>query len=139
MSDKIISKRIVLHFPRRLVNEPIVCKLVKDYNLTFNILKAYVTPKEEGLVVLELNGKEPDLKKGLEYLKKIGVKTQPLSHDVVRDDARCTHCGACITVCPVGAFELDPSTRKVNFYKDKCIACELCIRACPPRAMEIKF
>jgi len=139
MSDKIISKRIVLHFPRRSVNEPIVCKLVKDYNLTFNILKAYVTPKEEGLVVLELNGKEPDLKKGLEYLKKIGVKTQPLSHDVVRDDARCTHCGACITVCPVGAFELDPSTRKVNFYKDKCIACELCIRACPPRAMEIKF
>jgi len=139
MPDKIVSKRLVLHFPHRLVDQPIVCRLVKDYNLDFNILKAYVTPKEEGLVVLELNGKESDIHKGLEYLKKSGVKTQPLSHDVVRDDARCTHCGACITVCPVAAFELDASTRKVNFYKDKCIACELCIKACPPRAMEIKF
>ncbi|MDD5449481.1 MAG: NIL domain-containing protein [Candidatus Omnitrophica bacterium] len=139
MSDKISTKRIVLHFPRRLVNEPIVCRLVKDYNLDFNILKASVTPKEEGLVVLELNGREDDLKKAEEYLKKTGVRTQPLSKDVVRDDASCTHCGACITVCPVGAFELDAATRKVNFYKEKCIVCELCIKACPPRAMEIKF
>lgn len=139
MSEKQISKRIVLHFPHRLVDQPIVCRLIKDYNLDFNILKASVTPKEEGLVVLELNGKESDFKKGLAYLKKVGVKTQPLSHDVVRDDARCTHCGACITICPVAAFELDPVTRKVNFYKDKCIACELCIKACPTRAMEINF
>ena len=72
-------------------------------------------------------------------MEKAGVKTQPLSHDVVRDDERCTHCGACVTVCPVGALVLNASTRKVDFYKDKCIACELCVKACPPRAMEIKF
>jgi ferredoxin len=112
---------------------------VKDHNLDFNILKASVTPKEEGLVVLELIGAESDIKKGMEYLKKAGVRTQPLSRDIARDDGRCTHCGACITVCPVGAFELDPFTKKVVFLKEKCIACELCIKACPPRAMEIKF
>lgn len=139
MSEKQESKRIVLHFPHRLVDQPIVCRLVKDYNLDFNILKAYVTPKEEGLVVLELVGKESDIKRGMDYLKKSGVRTQPLSHDITRDDDRCTHCGACITVCPVNAFELDPSNRKVIFHKEKCIVCELCIKACPPRAMEIKF
>jgi ferredoxin len=139
MSEKQVSKRIVLHFPHRLVDQPIVCRLIKDYNLDFNILKASVTPKEEGLVVLELVGKEADIKKGMEYLKKTGVRTQPLSHDITRDDDRCTHCGACITVCPVAAFELDPVTKKVVFRKEKCIACELCIKACPPRAMEIKF
>ena len=139
MSGKPDSKRIVLHFPHRLVDQPIVCRLVRDHNLDFNILKASVTPNEEGLLVLELKGKESDLKKGLEYLKKVGVKTQPLSHDVVRDDERCTHCGACLTVCPVGAFELDSQTREVRFYKDKCIACELCVKACPPRAMKITF
>jgi len=139
MSEKQESRRIVLHFPHRLVDQPIVCRLVKDCNLDFNILKASVTPKEEGLVVLELIGKESDIKKGMEYLKKTGVRTQPLSRDVTRDDDRCTHCGACVTVCPVAAFELDPATKKVIFYKDRCIACELCIKACPPRAMEIKF
>jgi ferredoxin len=112
---------------------------VKDYDLDFNILKAYVTPREEGLVVLELSGQEANFNKGLEYLKKVGVKTQPLSQDVIRNDSRCTHCGACVTVCPSGALVLEPSTRKVHFYENKCIACELCVKACPTRAMEIRF
>ncbi|MFC1974594.1 4Fe-4S binding protein [Chloroflexota bacterium] len=51
----------------------------------------------------------------------------------------CTHCGACITICPTGAFELEPSTRRVNFYNEKCLACGICIKACPPRAMELHF
>ena len=139
MSEKAFSKKIVLHFPHRLVNEPIICKLVKDYNLVFNILKAYVTPREEGLVVLELIGKEADFKSSLGYLKKVGVKVEPLSQDVVRNDERCTHCGACVTVCPAGALVLEPLTRKIHFYENKCIACELCVRACPTRAMEIRF
>ena len=139
MMDKTTSKRIVLRFPHRLVEEPIVCRLVKDYNLEFNILKAYVTPREEGLVVLELSGKESGFNKALEYLKKVGVKVQPLSQDVIRNDARCTHCGACVTVCPAGALVLEPLTRKVHFYENKCIACELCVKACPTRAMEIRF
>lgn len=134
-----ISKKVVLKFPQNLVEEPIICKLVKDFNLDFNILKAYVTPKEEGLVVLELSGDSENFKKGIEYAKKLGVIIQPLSKDVRRNEDRCTHCGACVTICPTEALYVDPKTRKIIFDKDKCIACELCINACPPRAMEIHF
>jgi len=134
-----ISKRIVLRFPRRLVERPIVSRLVKDYNLEFNILKASVTPEEEGLMVLELSGKQGDYDKGISYLTKTGVRIQSLSQDVLRNEERCTHCGACITICPTGAFELEPLTRRVNFYDEKCLACGLCIKACPPRAMELHF
>jgi len=134
-----ISKRIVLHFPRRLVERPIVSRLVKDYNLDFNILKASVTPDEEGLMVLELSGKQGDYDKGIRYLTKAGVRIQSLSQDVIRNEERCTHCGACITICPTGAFELEPLTRWVNFRDKKCLACGLCIQACPPRAMELHF
>lgn len=67
-----ISKRIVLHFPHRLVDQPIICKLIKNHNLEFNILKAYVTPKEEGLLVLELSGDDQSYERGIEYLKKRG-------------------------------------------------------------------
>ena len=134
-----ISKRIVLRFPRRLVDRPIVYRLIKDYNLEFNILKASVTPEEEGLMVLELSGQQQDYDKGIMYLTTNGVIIQSLSQDFLRNEERCTHCGACITICPTGAFELDPVTRLVNFYNEKCLACGLCLKACPPRAMEVHF
>jgi len=135
----LISKRIVLHFPHRLVDQPIVCKLVKDYNLEFNILKAYVTPREEGLLVIELRGEDKDYEQGVKYLREVGVRIQPLSQDIVRNEKRCTDCGVCVPICPTDALVVEPSTRKVNFYNDKCIACELCIKVCPVRAMEIHF
>jgi len=134
-----VSRRIVLRFPPRLSGRPIISRLVKDFSLDFNILKALITPDEEGLLILELSGEQNNYDKGIKYLTKTGVKIQSLSQNVTRNEERCTHCGACITVCPAGAFELDPVTRRVNFINDKCVACGLCIKACPPRAMEVHF
>ena len=134
-----VSKKIVLRFPKRMVDRPIIYRLVKDYDLEFNILKASITPEQEGLLVLELKGNQQEYDKGIEFLLKAGVKIQGLSQDVTRNEERCTHCGACITVCPSGAFKLDQKTRMVIFENEKCIACGLCIPACPPRAMEVHF
>lgn len=134
-----VSKRIVLHFPRRLVDRPIIYRLVKDYNLEFNILKASVTPEEEGLMVLELSGSQEEYDNGVKYLTENGVRIQSLSQNVIRNEERCTHCGACITICPTAAFELEPLTRRVTFYNERCLACGICIKACPPRAMEVHF
>jgi ferredoxin len=134
-----VSRKLVLHFPQRLVDKPIVSRLVKDFKLDFNILKASVTPGEEGLLIMELIGESGDYDKGVKYLTEAGVKIQPLSHDVVRNESRCTHCGACITLCPTGAFTLEKDTRKTKFDHTKCVVCELCIKACPPRAMDLRF
>lgn len=134
-----VSKRIVLRFPRRMVDRPIVSRLVKEFNLDFNILKASITPDEEGVMVMELTGSRKDYDQGIKYLTESGVKIQSLGQDVTRNEERCTDCGACITICPANAFELDPVTRRVIFSNDKCLACEICIKACPPRAMELHF
>ena len=134
-----ISRRIVLHFPERLVEQPIICRLARDFNLEFNILKAAVTPNEEGLLVLELNGEQKDYDRGIQYLTETGVEIQSLSQNVIRNEERCTHCGACVTICPAGAFIIEPSTRLVDFSDTKCILCGLCIKACPLRAMEVRF
>ncbi len=135
----VVTKRIVLHFPGRLVERPIISRLVKDYDLEFNILRASITPEQEGLMVLELKGNQGEYDKGVEFLLKAGVKIQSLSQDVTRNEERCTHCGACVTVCPPGAFRVDAKTRMVIFDNKKCIACGLCIPACPPHAMEVHF
>jgi len=135
----VVTKKIVLKFPKRLVDQPIVARLVKDFNLEFNILKASVTPDEEGLMVLGLTGEQQDYDNGIRYLTGAGVHIQALSQDVTRNEERCTHCGACVTLCPTNAFEVDPETKRVNFYSEKCIACAICIKGCPPRAMELHF
>lgn len=134
-----VSHKIVLKFPHRLVNQPIVYKLVKDYNLEFNILKAYVTPDEEGHLVLALTGEVKHYDDAVKYLKGLGVKVDPLSRDIVWNDKRCTHCSACIGICPTGAFTVDEKTRKISFNEEKCIACLLCIPACPVRAIDEHF
>ena len=134
-----VSRRLVLHFPPRLVDKAIVSHLVKDFNLDFNILKASVSPGEEGLLIMELTGEKVDYDKGVKYLTDAGVVIQSLSQDVVRNENRCTHCGACITLCPTGAFTLEKGTRKVKFDDTKCVVCELCVKACPPHAMDLRF
>jgi len=133
------ARKVVLRFPHRLVDKPIIYRLVKDYDLMFNILKASVTPNEEGLLVLELSGKKKDYDEAVRFLAEAGVELQSLAQDVFRNEDRCTHCGACVTMCPVGAFVVDPVTRRIDFQHTKCIACELCIKPCPVRAMEVRL
>jgi len=135
----VISKRIVLHFPRRLVGEPVVSNLVKRFDLDFNILKASVTPNEEGLMVLSISGDESACDAGLAYLTDAGLTVEPLSEDVVRNESRCTQCGACTSVCSTGALAVDRATMEVRFTSDKCIACQYCVKACPMKAMEVRF
>jgi len=134
-----IKKRIVLHFPHDLIDKPIAYHLVKDYNLVFNILQAKITPNEKGLIVMELSGEDKNYVDGIRFLQNQGIAVQTLSKDVKKNEERCTHCGACIAVCPTEALFVDRRTMEVLFDIDKCIACELCVPACPPRAMEVKF
>jgi len=135
----VIVRRMVLRFPRQLVDQPIVCRLVKEYDLDFNILKAQVMPREEGLLVLELSGPEGRLGAALDFLEDAGVRVEPLSRDIVRIDEKCTHCGACTAVCPAGALAIERDTMAVIFDSALCIACEHCIGACPMGAMETHF
>jgi ferredoxin len=134
-----VAKKIVLHFTQQTIDKPIVSGLIREFNLDFNILKASISPGEEGLMIMELTGEQKDYDRGIKYLREAGLEIQSLSQDVLRNDDRCTHCGACITMCPTHAFTLEEGTRRVLFDNSKCIVCELCVRACPPRAMELKF
>ncbi len=133
------KKRIVLTFPHDLVGQPITYHLVKDYGLMLNILRAVVRPSEEGRMVLELEGPKKSLDDGISYLKGLGVEIQPLANDIKWHEDRCTHCTACVPVCPTQAMAVSRQAMEVSFVKERCIACELCISVCPYKAMEIQF
>jgi ferredoxin len=133
------SKMLSLRFPKKIVNEPIAVNLVKKFDLSFNILKATIYPREEGLMVLELSGHKKNFQRGVSYLKSIGIKVESIGQDIKRDEEICFQCGACTAVCPTGALYIKRPEMEVIFDTDKCSACELCVSACPARAMEVKF
>lgn len=135
--DIAVSRRVVLHFPSSLVDQPIMCRLAKDFDLEFNILKASITPKEEGLLVVGLSGAAEDYEKATKYLRDVGIVIQLLSQEIIRNETKCIHCGVCVVLCPPGAFTIHPVTRRVEFDDSKCVACGICISACPSRAMGI--
>jgi ferredoxin len=134
------SKKIVLIFPKQKIDQPIVYHLIRDFNLVFNILKASITPDQEGHMVLELEGENAEIEKGIKYLKDQKLSVELLSKDIKVNWDKCVQCGACVSICPTGALHIkDRKTMKVEFDAEKCIACELCIRPCPPRAIEVHF
>ena len=130
-------KRLVLSFPPRLIDRPVTYQLVKKYDLMVNILRARITPNEEGRLVVELSGKKKNLEEGLSFLNELGVRVEPLAQDVRWHEDRCIECTACTSVCPTGALSVKRPEMRVCFNHEKCIACELCLPACPYKAMEI--
>ena len=64
--DPMYSKTLSLRFPPKVINEPVVVNLVKHYDLSFNILKATIYPRKEGLMVMELRIEKINV---LHYLK----------------------------------------------------------------------
>jgi len=134
-----MKKRVILRFKRNTIDKPIVYRLVKDYDLTFNILRANVSPKAESMMVMEIEGEEANFTRGMEYLKEANIGIEPIEQDIDRDEERCVHCGLCTSVCATEALDINRETMKVNFDYQKCVACELCVRVCPVKAMHVSF
>lgn len=136
----VVTKKLLLFFPKCECEKPIIYHLVKDYNLIVNVYRAKVTPDEEGYLVLDVTGTEADIERAMQFLKTFNVTISPAGKGVVWDAEGCTHCGACLTHCPTGAlYVANARTRKVAFDYLKCIECLACLRVCPFGACSSAF
>ncbi len=72
------KKRVTLVFPQNLIQEPVVFSMAVKFNIMPNIRKARVT-ETVGEMMLELEGDEKNLEKGIKYLESRGVKVEPVS------------------------------------------------------------
>ena len=109
------AEMLVLRFPRDVVDQPIIYRLVKDYDLMFNLLKATINPRQEGVIVMELRGHPKNFRRGVKYLRDSGVKVQRVARDVRRNEERCYQCGTCTAVCPSGALYVKRPEMEVCF------------------------
>lgn len=133
------NRTYLLRFPKENIDQPIICNLVKHYDIEFNILKADIFLQQDGLMVLEISGHKKNVQSGLSYLKKQGVTVESLATVVNRDDDKCFQCGACTGLCPTGALAVQRPEMSVPFDPEKCTGCGLCVTVCPVRAMTISL
>ncbi|HEV2686778.1 MAG TPA: NIL domain-containing protein [Actinomycetota bacterium] len=76
------KRRVHLTFPENLVQEPIIYNLGKQFDIVTNIRRANVEDNF-GWVILELDGDEQALERGLKYLDEQGVQVNTIAGDVV--------------------------------------------------------
>ena len=128
---------VQLRFPPDLSGEPLVCRLPRLYDVDFAILRAQITPRQEGFLTLALLGTPEACTSGIEFLRSHDVQVTPVAQRIWHDETRCMQCGMCTSLCPTAALLMDSKTRLLVFAKEQCTACGRCTRVCPVRALQM--
>ena len=76
------TQRVKFTYMTQLVKEPIIYRLGQEFNLVNNIRRADVR-EDMGWVVLELDGDDTEIQRGLDWVAAIGVRVDPVSGDVI--------------------------------------------------------
>jgi len=134
-----MKKRLILKFPVNRVDEPVMYKLIKEFDVIINILNADINPGREGKLLVELKAPRENMENAIHYIESINVDWRPVKKSIILNKEDCIHCGSCSAVCFADALTMDKITRELVFKPDKCIACELCITACPLKLFELDF
>ena len=78
-----ISRRYIFTFPTKMVTEPVIYNLGKDFEIETNIRRADVR-EDTGWVILELKGTEEEIEKGLNWVASKGVRVVSISGDLIQ-------------------------------------------------------
>jgi ABC-type methionine transport system ATPase subunit len=77
-----MKKRVKLTFPQQLVKEPVIFTMAKLFNVMPNIRRARVT-ETVGEMILEIEGEDENLDKGIHWLKGKGIDVELVEGDVI--------------------------------------------------------
>ncbi len=130
--------RVVVTFPRGAVRDE--SEYTRIFNDILNIerplpLIQFLTTDLGIEIVLELTeDKVQHLKKLLkDPLIRIKSRVQ-----IQWDKDQCVSCGACVSLCNVGALYYKNPDDNVCYDEKKCVQCGLCVDACPRGAITKK-
>lgn len=74
--------RVRLTFPQELIKEPVLFRMAKKYDVMPNIRRARITDTF-GEMILELEGIEANLQKGINSLREQGVVVELIEGDII--------------------------------------------------------
>jgi heterodisulfide reductase subunit A-like polyferredoxin len=132
-----VEKKVELHFSRDIVGKPVISRVIGEYKVSVNILRASITPDEAGEMFVIMSGETAALNRAIRFLRKSGVGVAVESRLFSFDEVLCVHCGACVAHCFVDAFTVDAKTARVSWDEKTCVSCGICIPACGYGALSL--
>lgn len=76
------KKRVKFTFPQQLVTGSLIYELGHKFRIVTNIRRADVR-EDTGWVVLELDGDEAEISRGIDWVMEKGVRVDPVGGDVL--------------------------------------------------------
>jgi L-aspartate semialdehyde sulfurtransferase ferredoxin len=134
-----MREKYILEYSSATANDPVIYTLVRRYDIKVNILRAEISPGQEGNMLVELDGDEKSLAECRDYLASIKVRLEPLSSSLTLREEACVSCGSCTGVCFSGCLTMGEPDWRLKVDREKCIACGLCVPACPFGLISLKF
>ena len=74
----IVEKTVNFTYPKHLLNQPLIYKLIREFDLLTNILDAHVTA-EEGRLLLLIRGEDEQVERGLAWMAGQGVQVEVMA------------------------------------------------------------
>ena len=74
--------RLWLMYPAKLIQEPVIWKLGKKFDVITNIRQVSVTD-EIGITCLELGGRREVIKRAIKWLEALGISVEPVEINVI--------------------------------------------------------
>jgi hypothetical protein len=74
--------RVKFTFPPERITEPVIWEVGRRFDLITNIRRADVT-EEIAWAVLELEGEQADIERGVRWVNEIGVRVDPVEDNII--------------------------------------------------------
>ena len=74
--------RVKFTFPPEQIKEPVIYEVGKRFDLVTNLRRADITA-EVAWAVLEMDGAREDLDRGVEWLRSIGIRVDPVEDSII--------------------------------------------------------
>jgi len=76
-----MKRRVMFTFTQENIQEPVIHNLGHEFNLVTNIRRAALSA-DKGWIVLDLEGEENDIERGLAWVTSKGVRVDPANGNI---------------------------------------------------------
>jgi len=124
--------KVVYSKEAKALKQPIFSRAIIATGIEVNVLHAEINGEKN---VMLIDVPKDGVEKFTDFMDKYKIEVTLLKESIVLDKDACIDCGACISICPVGALYFDNFS--IELDESKCILCRACIDACPVKALKI--